>query len=324
MVRRVAVTLVLGAAVALVVPGANPAGAATGSHTLYVASVRALTAGEQAALLGCQLVPTIPGASASAGAPDGVAWVVDTDDVPPCAGAPDAAAAMTHTDRPTCATTSGMSLRVDVATLAPQEVSLTDAELAIMAGNPTDGYNYLPVELVAGGGTSSSATYPGSAVAIFLNPAFDIGFGLNDKASSYLYRIDAIGFVLSGDLSTCSFDTDGDGLTNADETTRGTDWTNSDTDGDGVNDGDEVSRGTDPLAPPTTTTTSAPTTTTTVAAPTTTTTVAPIAMPNTGTSSGLALALAFVCLLAGAAIVCATWPSRWSSRTITLHDRTLD
>lgn len=44
-------------------------------------------------------------------------------------------------------------------------------------------------------------------------------------------------------------DLDGDGITNTDETTLGTDPQNPDTDGDGVNDGTEVNNGSDPLNP---------------------------------------------------------------------------
>lgn len=44
-------------------------------------------------------------------------------------------------------------------------------------------------------------------------------------------------------------DLDGDGITNTDEGTIGTDPTNPDTDGDGVNDGTEVNNGSDPLDP---------------------------------------------------------------------------
>jgi MYXO-CTERM domain-containing protein len=44
-------------------------------------------------------------------------------------------------------------------------------------------------------------------------------------------------------------DRDGDGLTDGDERTRGTNPTLPDTDGDGVDDGDEVTAGTDPLDP---------------------------------------------------------------------------
>lgn len=43
-------------------------------------------------------------------------------------------------------------------------------------------------------------------------------------------------------------DTDGDGLTDAEEREQGTDPEVSDSDGDGLSDGDEVQRGTDPLA----------------------------------------------------------------------------
>lgn len=44
-------------------------------------------------------------------------------------------------------------------------------------------------------------------------------------------------------------DQDGDGLTNAEEGTSGTNPTNPDTDGDGINDGNELTAGTDPLNP---------------------------------------------------------------------------
>ena len=44
-------------------------------------------------------------------------------------------------------------------------------------------------------------------------------------------------------------DQDGDGLTNSDEATAGTDPVNPDTDGDGINDGDEITNTTNPLDP---------------------------------------------------------------------------
>ena len=48
---------------------------------------------------------------------------------------------------------------------------------------------------------------------------------------------------------TAEPDSDGDGLSDSQEATLGTDPNNPDTDGGGVNDGDEVSNGTDPLDP---------------------------------------------------------------------------
>lgn len=52
-------------------------------------------------------------------------------------------------------------------------------------------------------------------------------------------------FVPSEDSATP--DTDGDGLTDAEEAELGTSRTTPDTDGDGLNDGDEVAAGTRPL-----------------------------------------------------------------------------
>lgn len=48
-------------------------------------------------------------------------------------------------------------------------------------------------------------------------------------------------------LTAATVDTDGDGLTDDQEVTLGTDPTNPDTDGDGLWDGDELAEGTDPL-----------------------------------------------------------------------------
>lgn len=59
-----------------------------------------------------------------------------------------------------------------------------------------------------------------------------------DRADGEIFRI----------ISTASPDTDGDGLTDAEETTLGTNPNNPDTDGDGLNDGAEVNtHNTDPL-----------------------------------------------------------------------------
>lgn len=56
-------------------------------------------------------------------------------------------------------------------------------------------------------------------------------------------------FVSTYEPAPPSPDTDGDGLTDADEAARGTNPTNPDSDGDGVGDGAEVTAGTDPLSP---------------------------------------------------------------------------
>ncbi len=65
-------------------------------------------------------------------------------------------------------------------------------------------------------------------------------------------RVPAVSSTLNlTNLHACAgaVDTDGDGLTDAQEAALGTDPNNPDTDGGGVNDGDEVNNGTDPLNP---------------------------------------------------------------------------
>ena len=53
--------------------------------------------------------------------------------------------------------------------------------------------------------------------------------------------------ILLGNWGACGPDCDGDGITDADEITVGTDPLSDDTDSDGVGDGDELTAGTDPL-----------------------------------------------------------------------------
>jgi hypothetical protein len=53
-----------------------------------------------------------------------------------------------------------------------------------------------------------------------------------------------------GDLNCSDNDDDNDGLSDADEGSRGTDPNDPDSDGDGMDDGEEVAQGTDPLNPP--------------------------------------------------------------------------
>ncbi len=76
--------------------------------------------------------------------------------------------------------------------------------------------------------------------------AADPGWGFKlsaDHPNAYLYVV----YVAQG--SQADTDTDGDGLTDAEEVQLGTDLSKADTDGDGVDDGDEVVAGTDPTDP---------------------------------------------------------------------------
>lgn len=72
----------------------------------------------------------------------------------------------------------------------------------------------------------------------------DLSFVAQDKRTWY----DGIGYKLATPL-TPGADEDGDGLTNADEATRGTNPYIADTDGDTYADGTEVAAGSDPLNP---------------------------------------------------------------------------
>lgn len=81
------------------------------------------------------------------------------------------------------------------------------------------------------------------------NPSGDFGPGTtfevvanNGFCSNSTYRIDF-------KMAPSDPDTDGDGLTDSEEDTLGTDPNDSDTDGDGLSDGQEVEEGTDPLDP---------------------------------------------------------------------------
>lgn len=90
------------------------------------------------------------------------------------------------------------------------------------------------------------------------NPDTD-GDGVNDGEEIYGTDDSTTVYVPTGTsdpLDPCdpintsvACDQDGDGLSNGDEATVGTDPTNPDTDGDGINDGNEVTIGSDPLDP---------------------------------------------------------------------------
>lgn len=91
------------------------------------------------------------------------------------------------------------------------------------------------------------------------NPLDSDGDGIIDGLESSILDVDGDGVNNESDPANTDpcipnpnagpCDQDGDGLTNAEETTAGTTPTNPDTDGDGINDGDEITNGTNPLDP---------------------------------------------------------------------------
>ncbi len=129
---------------------------------------------------------------------------------------------------------------------SPVAINLGDSLIALaLNGGSTD----MPVPTVTAPAGGTAVLDPvnqlvGESYAFTLTPGqgginiFDIDAGLAGTTQVIV------------DVTDLDPDTDGDGLTDSDETNiHGTSPTNPDTDDDGVNDGDEVNGGTDPLDP---------------------------------------------------------------------------
>ncbi|MDW7549711.1 hypothetical protein [Pseudoalteromonas peptidolytica] len=139
---------------------------------------------------------------------------------------------------------------------------LNNAELgsAIVAG-PIESMELtvLTTDNTAGGYAEASLMVNGNSV--FSNIGFNWDGGsnhvfvqgqeyLNARNGGGVHYVEVDQFSVSS-LNDAPVDSDGDGLTDDEEATRGTDPNNPDTDGDGVLDGDEVTNGTDPTNPDT-------------------------------------------------------------------------
>ncbi len=77
-----------------------------------------------------------------------------------------------------------------------------------------------------------------------------VAIGLVVGVGFWLYKGFGGATTVVSTVTEVVIDTDGDGLSDADEVIAGTDSANPDTDGDGYTDGDEVKNGFDPLTPP--------------------------------------------------------------------------
>ncbi len=93
----------------------------------------------------------------------------------------------------------------------------------------------------------SSLSILQSLIALAVASTFSLACGGSDEVPGN----GADGGDVLADGGPTGPDADGDGLSDADEATLGTDPNNPDSDGDGLSDGDEVDRGSDPLNPDT-------------------------------------------------------------------------
>lgn len=136
-----------------------------------------------------------------------------------------------------------------------------------IADNPDlDGDGILNVDEVANGTDPNNPDTDGDGEndgaetgADPANPLDTDGDGIIDALDSSIIDSDGDGFNNEADPANTDpcipnpnagpCDQDGDGLTNAEEATAGTNPTNPDTDGDGINDGNEITGATDPLDP---------------------------------------------------------------------------
>ena len=134
------------------------------------------------------------------------------------------------------------------ATFAGNEVTLTVTGNFLQAST----FAFFPplgagvgVVAINGSGTSAilSVGVPSSALGRFAL----VATGPGGSSTSLLTVANAFGVV--NKANAASVDSDGDGLSDAQEIMLGTDPFNPDTDGDGFNDGIEVATGSDPLNP---------------------------------------------------------------------------
>jgi LPXTG-motif cell wall-anchored protein len=229
--------------------GASPVYAATSSTFTEYARPRVFNTAEQSVLGNCDAVAQFPGSSAAAGAADGSGWTLDTS-TNPCAGPPDQTFFVLGFMPVRCSKLSGITaMHMRVMTLPGQSTSASDPELALAmvhGGALTVGYTG---SIGDGGGVTDFNFAPAipSALSTILDPSASYVLALVLKSSNFVYKIDAISWSITGDLSTCHVDQDGDDLDNVAEAKYGTNPLKADTDGGGVDDGTEVARRSDPL-----------------------------------------------------------------------------
>ncbi len=112
----------------------------------------------------------------------------------------------------------------------------------VIGSNPAaNGYYVLRVPIDALDPQTDGTARPGEMAAIFVDDEVD---PLIDNIT-----IGERGTIQKLDLAGALTDSDGDGLTNAEEQLLGTDPNKPDSDGDGLKDGEEVALGTDPKNP---------------------------------------------------------------------------
>jgi hypothetical protein len=237
----------------------------------------------------CEALPGATPGDAVLGAPDASAWTIATDAIACAPGTDDVSFVVDL--GVSCGDVAGLTaLALELHTRPQVTPPGNDVAVLLLSGSTVIGPP--SADLPDAGGTTTFSLLAGASTV--LAPDTATAVSLSRKGPGGTYALDAVTLRISGDLGTCTLDTDGDGLVNVEELALGTDWTNPDTDGDGVPDGDEVRDGTDPLNPP-----PAATTTTTTAMPPPGP-LSPDPLPTTGGGSMLLAALGLLAVAGGA------------------------
>ncbi|MCT2043660.1 YPDG domain-containing protein, partial [Pseudoclavibacter alba] len=154
---------------------------------------------------------------------------------------------------------SSETIDIRVTVLAPTALTVLPVNgQVVWSGDAIAPVTLSSVDINSDPAAGTTYTVTGLPEGVSYDPATNTISGTPTTPGDYTVTV--VGTAPNGDKDDMFFvirvqdskqDTDGDGLTDKDEASRGTDPANPDTDGDGLPDGQEVTLGTDPLNPDT-------------------------------------------------------------------------